>query len=431
MPDRKGFNFDGCAPSQLYKASVRDGKIVFPGGAEYRVLVLPNTPTMTPALLEKVVDLVKEGATVIGAPPVRSPSLTGYPGCDERVRALVEEGWGMKLADGGAGLQGGALMSGRRLERGVGRGRIIWGTDFTGNDNLYPAYEATARVLRSMGVHEDFSSNGPLRYTHRTGEGWDAYFVSNKRDSVVLAEVTFRVESGTPELWDAVTGRRRALPEYRMKDGMTVVPMVLQPYESYFVVFGERKIRPAGGRNFPEEHVVKSLAGPWAVSFDTVWGGPARVRFDSLYDWTRSKVDGIRYYSGIAHYRKTFVVSVKSGGRIYLDLGVVKDMARVRLNGVDLGVVWTAPWRVDITDHLRKGNNELDIEVVNRWPNRLIGDERRPDDGIKDGKWPEWLTKGFPRTSGRYTFTTYRHYTKDSPLLPSGLLGPVRVMRAP
>ena len=86
---------------------------------------------------------------------------------------------------------------------------------------------------------------------------------------------------------------------------------------------------------------------------------------------------------------------------------------------------------MDITDHLRKGNNELDIEVVNRWPNRLIGDERRPDDGIKDGKWPEWLTKGLPRTSGRYTFTTYRHYTKNSPLLPSGLLGPVRVVREP
>lgn len=434
MPDRKGFNFDGCAPSLLYKASVRDGKIVFPGGAEYKLLVLPNTPTMTPALLGKVVDLVKEGATVIGAPPVRSPSLTGYPRCDERVRALVEEGWG------------GTLAPANRTIRGVGKGRIIWGGDATGNDNLYPSYQTTAAVLRSMGVREDFSSNGPLRYAHRTGKGWDVYFVSNKRDSVVRADVTFRVGSGAPELWDAVTGRRRVLPEYAVKDGMTVVPMVLQPYESYFVMFRERKIKPAGGTNFPEERVVKTLEGPWAVLFDTVWGGPARVKFDSLYDWTKSGVDGIHYYSGIAHYRKTFQARDLSNGgaeqparggarqptrRLYLDLGVVKDMARVRLNGVDLGVVWTAPWRVDITDHLRRGDNELDIEVVNRWPNRLIGDERRPDDGIKDGKWPEWLTKGLPRTSGRYTFTTYRHYTKDSPLLPSGLLGPVRVVREP
>jgi hypothetical protein len=115
---------------------------------------------------------------------------------------------------------------------------------------------------------------------------------------------------------------------------------------------------------------------------------------------------------------------------LYLDLGVVKDMARVRLNGEDLGVVWTAPWRVDITDRLKEGDNDLDIAVVNRWPNRLIGDERMPDDGIRDGKWPEWLLEGKPRTSGRFTFTTYKHYSADSPLLPSGLLGPVRVMEA-
>ncbi|MBN8850568.1 MAG: glycosyl hydrolase [Sphingobacteriales bacterium 50-39] len=438
MPDRKGFNFDGCAPSQLYKASVRDGKIVFPGGAEYRVLVLPSTPTMTPTLLKKIIDLVQAGATVMGAPPQRSPSLAGYPGCDEQVGALVKEGWG------------GTLAPGRRLERGVGKGRIVWGGNLAGNDNLYPSYGVTAEVLHSMGVREDFSSDGSLRYTHRTGEGWDAYFVSNKRDSGVRTEVTFRVGSGTPELWDAVTGRRRKLPEYTVKDGMMVVPMVLRPYESFFVVFRKENLvkpgaglakRPGAGKNFSEGHDIRTLRGPWAVSFDTVWGGPAKVRFDSLYDWTRSGVDGIRYYSGIAHYRKIFdapvksvpvgAAAVRSGDRIYLDLGVVKDMARVRLNGADLGVVWTAPWRVDITDHLRAGNNELDIEVVNRWPNRLIGDERRPDDGIKDGKWPEWLLAGKPRMSGRYTFTTYKHYSADSPLLPSGLLGPVRVVVAP
>jgi len=228
------------------------------------------------------------------------------------------------------------------------------------------------------------------------------------------------------------------LSEYTVKDGMTIVPMVLQPYESFFVVFRERKIKPGTGKNFSEDRVIKTLQGPWTLSFDTVWGGPSKVRFDSLYDWTKSGVDGIRYYSGIAHYRKTFdapvgvvpmgATTVRSGGRVYLDLGVVKDMARVWLNGVDLGVVWTAPWRVDITGHLQVGKNELDIEVVNRWPNRLIGDEPRPDDGIKDGKWPEWLLAGKTRTSGRYTFTTYKHYTKDDPLLPSGLLGPVRVV---
>ncbi len=398
LPDRRGFNFDGCAPGQLYKASVRDGKIVFPGGARYSVLVLPASATMTPALLKKIVALMKDGAKVIGAPPVRSPGLSGYPGCDEQVRAMVAGGWKAMTLPVTAG-------------------------------ELYPAYEATAEVLHSMGIVEDFSSNGPLRYTHRTEQDWDIYFVANKWDSVVRTEVSFRGHDGVPELWDPVTAVSRSLPEFSVKNGRMTVPMEFQPYQSFFVVF--RKGDVAGrGKNFPARQVISVLKGAWSVSFDTAWGGPARVRFDSLYDWTYSKVDGIRYYSGEAHYKKTFdLAGVRKGQRLYLDLGAVKDMARVRLNGKDLGVVWTAPWRVDITDVVKTRGNQLDITVANRWPNRLIGDERLPDDGIKDGKWPEWLLKGLPRTSGRRTFTTFRHYTKDSPLLASGLLGPVRVVR--
>ena len=421
LPDRKGFNFDGCAPGQLYKASVKDGKIVFPGGAIYSVLVLPTSTTMTPGLLEKVVALMKDGAKVIGAPPVRSPGLSGYPACDERVRDIVASGWKATKVP-------------------------------LGKDSLYPEYEVTADVLHSMGLVEDFSSNGPLRYTHRTGQGWDMYFVSNKRDSVVKTDVSFRVSNDVPELWDPVTATSRRLPEFSVRDGRTTVPMVFQPYQSFFVVFrkgtlaGVGKNFPvvsgksasgAGGKNFPDSRTVSVLKGSWLVAFDTAWGGPASIRFDSLYDWTNSKVDGIRYYSGEAHYKKMFGLtggrlgkgrsSEHKEGRLYLDLGTVKDMARVRLNGKDLGVVWTAPWRVDITDVVRERGNQLEIIVANRWPNRLIGDERLPDDGIKDGKWPEWLLKGLPRTSGRRTFTTFKHYTKDSPLLPSGLLGPVTI----
>lgn len=104
-------------------------------------------------------------------------------------------------------------------------------------------------------------------------------------------------------------------------------------------------------------------------------------------------------------------------------------MARVWVNGHDLGVVWTDPWRVDITDVVRKGSNELRIDVVNLWVNRLIGDESRQYDGIADGQWPQWLTKGESRPGDRYTFTTHPHYTKDSPLMESGLMGPVTVTR--
>jgi hypothetical protein len=397
LPDRKGFNFDGCAPGQLYKATVQNGRIVFPGGAEYRVLVLPASATMTPALLEKIVALMKAGAMVIGAPPLHSPGLSDYPRCDQRVAELAANWKGKIVQEGKDG-------------------------------SLYPAYETTAEILHGMGDMEDFASAGSLRYTHRTGKDWDIYFVANKVDSAFSTDVSFRVDAGTPELWDAVTGTTRPLPEFSVKGGKTVVPLEFQPYQSFFIVF--RKGAVSGkGKNFPARHALMMLRGPWSVAFDTAWGGPAQVKFDSLYDWTASKVDGIRYYSGEAHYRKTFDLTVHQHGRVYLDLGKVKDMARVRLNGKDLGVLWTAPWQVDITDIVRTHGNQLDITIANRWPNRLIGDERLPDDGIKDGKWPDWLLKGQPRTSGRFTFTTYKHYTKDSPLLPSGLLGPVTILR--
>ena len=119
---------------------------------------------------------------------------------------------------------------------------------------------------------------------------------------------------------------------------------------------------------------------------------------------------------------------MKNTEKIYLDVGEIKGMASVRLNGKEQGVVWTAPWQVEITDAVRQQDNRLEIEVANLWPNRLIGDEKMPDDGIKNGKWPDWLLEGTPRTSGRFTFTTKRFYKKDSPLLPSGLFGPVRIV---
>jgi hypothetical protein len=413
MPDRKGFNFDGCAPSQLYKAFVKDGNVVFPGGAVYKVLVLPLSPTMTPALLQKIVTLVKDGATVIGTPPLRSPGLSDYPRCDARVAALAADCWG------------GTKAPASRTVRTVGKGKIIWGGE---GESLYPEYGVTEEILHSMGVVEDFSSAGALRYTHRTGQGWDIYFVANKTDSTVKTEASFRVSAGSPELWDPMTGTSRPLPAFSFRDGVITIPLAFQSYQSFFIVF--RGIRKLGkpGENFPAMHNLMTLSGPWSVSFDTAWGGPAHVQFDSLYDWTSSRTDGIHYYSGEAHYKKTFNLAAKHGGHVYLDLGKVKDMARVRLNGKDLGVVWTAPCRVDITDAVQARGNQLDITIANRWPNRLIGDERLPDDGIRDGKWPEWLLKGEKRPSGRYTFTTYKHYSKDSPLLQSGLLGPVKIV---
>ncbi|MCR8560239.1 glycosyl hydrolase [Mucilaginibacter sp. BJC16-A38] len=420
IPDRKGYNFDGCAPGQLYKAIVKNGRIVFPGGASYRIMVLPAVKTMTPDLLQKIGQLVKDGAVVVGAPPVKSPGLSGYPACDNKVIALAKAIWGANL------------QTDKQTTHAYGKGKVIWGGELEEQiDNLYPKYELTAALLKAMDVKPDFETDGQLRYTHRTSADWDIYFVSNRTDGSLKTNAIFRSTKGAPQLWNAITGEIRNLPEYKVNGTQTTIPMQFDAYESFFVVFAKRNIVPKSTQqNFPMVNATSTLDGPWEVSFDPKWGGPANIAFDKLQDWTQRTEEGIKYYSGTAVYKKEFDLpeNVSLGKTsIYLDLGEVHDMARVKLNGKDLGIVWTAPWRVNIASAGLQKHNKLEIEVINRWPNRLTGDSKYPDDGIKDETWPEWIVKGLPRHSKRLTFATYNFYDEKSPLLKSGLVGPVTI----
>lgn len=416
LPDRKGYNFDACPPSMLYKAEVKENMIVFPGGATYRVLVLPYFKTMTPELLKKIQELVRDGATIVGVPPEKSPSLSNYPRCDEEVKALVMELWGAEEAPE------------TLTTRLYGEGKIIWGQELKEKaDNLYPQYDITAKIVAES-VPADFESEGGIRYTHRTLNGTDIYFVSNRTGKATAETCKFRVIDAQPELWHPVTGETRALPQYFREGGQTIIPLRFDRDEGYFIVFRTKGLSPTSKTNFPEIEQLAVLDAPWTVSFDPKWGGPASVVFDRLTDWTQHSDPGIKYYSGTAVYKQTFDLPKTDAKSLYLDLGRVSNMARVKLNGKELGVVWTFPWRVDISDAVKQKGNKLEIEVVNLWPNRLIGDEQLPDDGIVNGQWPTWLTEGEPRASGRYTFTTYKHFNKDSPLLESGLMGPVRIL---
>lgn len=421
IPDRRGYNFDGCSPGQLLKASVKDNMVIFPGGASYKLLVLPAVKTMTPALLEKISSLIKDGATVIGIPPIKSPGLSGFPDCDQKIQAMAKEVWG------------GTERPVSQSEHTYGKGKVIWGGALTTlkKDAMYPEYEVTAAVLKQAGTPEDFETSAPVRYGHRTSNDMDIYFVANRTDKLLTASCMFRTIKGTPELWDPLTGKTRVLREFSSNNGQTTVPLTFDSFQSFFVVFANGKAAASPDKkNFPVDHEVAILNNPWAVSFDPKWGGPEQVTFDHLVDWTTRPEDGIKYYSGIAVYKQGFdFQGAGSVGdkKLYLDLGEVKNLASVKLNGQDLGVVWTAPWRVDITGIVKQKDNYLEIEVANLWPNRLIGDQRLPDDGIKNGKWPEWLLKGEKRTSGRYTFTTYNPYKQESPLLKSGLMGPVTI----
>ena len=418
LPDRKGYNFDGCPPSLLYSATVRDGQVTFPSGASYRILVLPYFETMTPALLKKIRHLVNEGATVVGLPPLKSPSLNNYPECDREIQQLVQEIWG------------GNDLPESIQTRAFGKGKLIWSKELRDRvDKLYPHYDFTSKILASMDIPADFESSGQIRYTHRKKDDCDIYFVSNRTSQTVKTECKFRTTGSLPELWNPMTGEMRLLPEYSVQGKQTVIPLQFDIHEGYFIVFRAETSLPktAAKKNFSESNQIAVLGKPWSVSFDPAWGGPENVVFEQLSDWSQHTDPGIKYYSGTAVYSQIFDLKKPKNEQIYLDLGKVKNMARVYLNGHDLGVTWTYPWRVNITNAVKDKGNKLEIEVVNLWPNRLIGDEQQPDDGISDGQWPDWLKEGKPRTSGRYTFTTYQHYTKDSPLLESGLLGPVSI----
>jgi hypothetical protein len=329
---------------------------------------------------------------------------------------MVATLWGSAPADAG--------------QRRVGKGRVIWGKcldELFAADVLPPDLEiredassATSGITTLNGIPHP---TGGFDWIHRRVDGADVYFIANLRSVDAHGEFVFRVADRQPELWDAVTGRIRGLPEYRQVEGRTVIPLQFAPRQSWFVVFREKMgttkdTKDAKGKiNFSKLEAVKTLDGLWSVQFDPSWfypdnGTGGKVRFDQLEDWSEHPEEAIRFYSGLATYRTTFEFSGSDpDAALYLDLGVVKNIARIRLNGRDLGVIWTAPWRVEVTSAIRSGANELEIDVANLWPNRLIGDAALPQED-------------------RRTVTNVTGITSASPLMESGLLGPVTLQRA-
>lgn len=421
MRDKRGHAFDAVSPRILaMRATVEDGRIAFPDGTKYRVLVLPNVPTMTPETLACIERLIKAGATVIGNPPAKSPSLVNYPSCDAAVSALAAKMWG--------GYKAPAAVS--RVT--YGSGAIYWGGGLSPDSGIYPSYADTAAILSSMGLPEDFSSpSGKLRFIHRQTAHHDIYFVSNRSEETVITEGVFRIQDAQPQLWDPLTGTTRALGEYTTKDGLTDVPLCFEPLQSFFVVFPQRgKHVNVATPNFTGFKETARLEGPWRVAFDPKFGGPGDITFDSLIDWTQHPEEGVRYYSGTAIYQKTFDAADFISDRksaTHLDLGTVHEICRVRLNGKDLGIVWTSPWRVDITQALKANGNQLEIEVANGWVNRLIGDQQPAHKGVSKVAWPTGLLGGKELPAGRHTFVTHQEYKANSPLRPAGLIGPVSI----
>lgn len=426
IPDKKSYGFDGCSPKMLIeRADVKNGKIIFPGATtSYEIMVLPNFETMTPQLLEKISSMVEKGAKIIGNPVVKSPSLTDYPDCDNKVKMLAEKLWD-------------TLHTGNKLTiRNFGEGKIYCGGDLTniGANELYPSYKNTIAILEDMHIPQDFvSENNSIRYGHRKTKDKDIYFVANRTDNFQTIPCTFRA-TGEPELWIGTTGETRVLTNYTIDNGLTTIPLEFFPYESFFITFSNNTkstILKTGEANFPVFSSIQTLEGKWNVSFDQRFGGPENIEFDELQDWTKHEMRGIKFYSGIATYTKTFNMESATVQKYYIDFGIVKDIARVKLNGKDMGVIWCAPWRIDISDALKKGENKLEIEVANRWINRLLGDKQELDANVRTVKFENGLLGGKTYTTGRYTFTTQsamQSFNFEKPL-SSGLLGPVRIFK--
>ncbi|MEP0765591.1 MAG: hypothetical protein HRF45_03490 [Fimbriimonadia bacterium] len=511
----EGYGFDYCTARVLMGATVKDGRLVLPGGMSYRLLALPASGRMSSQFAAKIRELAAAGATVVGAPPSQTAGLNDP------------------------------------LSAGLDIGSSIRAT--------------VADALRDLKLPPDFhSERGGVNAIHRRIGDADAYFVTWFGRQVVETKCFFRIEGRQPELWHPESGVVEKAAMFKRVPGGVELPLRLGPAGSVFVVFrseaptadpvvtveagvseapvesavkviraeygvigdmwrsrdvtdlvaeaiatfgeveatnesmggdpavnivkqlrviysdggkertvtipeGEtlrigraravpsvswelkehdgafylhawqtglyRVIHDSGASQAIEAEVSRSLElpGPWEVRFPAGWDAPESATFGDLISWTDHQEVGIKYFSGTATYHRQFDVDsalLGEGKRLVLDLGTVREIAEVLVNGKNLGVLWWPPFRLDVTDAVKAGSNELEVRVTNLWVNRLIGDEQLPDDigwqGVTFSSWPEWLVKGTPRPEPRRkTFTTWRHNRADTPLIPSGLMGPV------
>ena len=384
----EGFSFDYINSDVVMKACVKDGKLTLESGMQYSVLVLPKIKTMRPELLEKLETLVRDGLVILGPAPERSPSMKGYPECDVKVRGIAARMWRNNTDP---------------FSRSVsyGKGRIYKDASLE-------------EVFADLGIAPDFTTEDPalpIQFIHLRLADGEYYFVSNQGDKAISFDGLFRVQGKTPELWNPLTKDVRDLRQYRTLTKTTKVPMRLEAYESSFIVFRKDTDKAVSeGCNYPEKSVLATIDTPWTVAFQEKRGGPeAPVTFDTLYDWTTSDDPRIKYFSGDATYTNSFKLKKLPQGEVYVDLGKVMVMAKVKVNGEYAGGVWTAPYRLNITNLLRKGVNTIEVEVVNCWRNRVIGEK-----------------EAIPANE-RFTFQTATYLNKDSELQPSGLLGPIEL----
>ena len=393
-----GYNYDYINTDVLlHRSSVTsagsihvEGSAAMPAGMTFRVLVLPPTTEMTPEVLTKLHDMVADGATILGPRPTSSPSLVDYPHADAEVASMSTDLWGD--TDGVTDIQ-----------HAFGKGMVYTGL-------------SVAEVLTRLNDTPDFTSSGSLQnppaWIHRRTANADIYFIANQADAPVDLRTRLRATGKCVQLWHPMDGSiqaiavsdridssgahtRALLPDlsrnrepgiepaaYTDQTGFTVVPLHLAERESVFVVISSNACAAAASQPLITS-TLATLHGPWKLDFPPDEGAPANIDLPALTSWTASSNSGVKYFSGTATYIKDLNAPASwfhSGHHLYLDLGTVRDIAQVQINGKPAGLVWAPPYRVDVTSVLRAGLNHLRIEVTNEWTNRIIGDRVLPAD---------------------------------------------------
>lgn len=373
-PVPSGYSFDfinSDALLNLLKAS--NGKLTTPSGMEYRVLVLDkNAKKMTVPVLRKIAELADNGAIICGAKPETPAGLTDDPA---EFQQLVQQVWE------------------------------------SGKKNVYSENLSMLEVLQGNGIQPDVNipDGQHLRFVHRTTPAAEIYWINNTDSVGKTIDLTFRVKGKKPEVWHPETGKKEDV-SYTIGDNGTTVTLNLVQNDALFVVFGNKATQKSVKLPELKEETLLTVSSPWQVTFQEQRGAPASATFDQLIDLSDSDEPGIKYFSGEATYKNSIDIPADAiGNRLELDLGNVGVMAEVTVNGQNVGLYWKAPFVIDITDAAVAGKNDVQVKVTNLWVNRLIGDSR-------------------PDMKEKVTWSQYPMYRPTSPMSPSGLMGPVRLI---
>ncbi|MDR3250150.1 MAG: glycoside hydrolase family 2 [Tannerella sp.] len=431
FPELKfGYDWDKCDKRVvLNRLSVENGRIILPDGMSYRLLYLAPEQSIDLDVLKKIESLVRQGMTLVGAKPVFATGLSGFPRNDAELRDIADRMWG----DGKQST----------YDRKYGEGRILWGQNMTQileNMNVIPDFSfASPDSKTAMDYIHRHTADAEIyfvvnKFARHGINDFEYRYLTDLPDRYEQTECGFRVTGKIPHLWNPQTGELKKVITYREENGQTVLPLHFNPEGSVFVVFtegkperhivevrsGDRILFPdnktGAGKNplfdftvhedklnsetseagiytlkwsdnktatlnFKKNPKVKNVAGEWKIYFSPEWGGTGAIVTDKLNWWNDLADEGNQYYSGSAVYTTNigFTKEELKGKTIRLSLGELQEMAVVKLNGRRFPLCWTPPYELDVTKEIKEGDNQLQIEIVNLWPNRLIYDGKRPE----------------------------------------------------